>query len=182
MTVYGYARVSTDDQSLDSQNAALRAAGATKICAEKISGATTERKALNRMLKTLQPGDVVVVTKIDRLARSTRDLLNITYAIAETGAGFKVLDTPALDTTSAHGKLLFDIMGAIGEFERKMIVARTSEGRKLAKARGVHMGRPLKLSPYQRQEARRRREGGESLTAIAKTYGVAHTTIARLTG
>jgi DNA invertase Pin-like site-specific DNA recombinase len=182
MTVYGYARVSTDDQSLDVQDVALRAAGATKICAEKVSGATVERKALNRMLKALQPGDLVLVAKLDRLARNTRDLLNITHAIAEAGAGFKVLDNPALDTTSAHGKLLFDIIGAIGEFERKLIVARTSEGRKLAMARGVKFGPKFKLTSYQRQEALARREAGESLVAIAKTFGVAHTTIARLTG
>jgi DNA invertase Pin-like site-specific DNA recombinase len=173
-------RVSTDEQSLDAQNEALRAAGATKICAEKVSGATAERKALKRMLKALQPGDLVLVAKLDRLARNTRDLLNITHAIAEAGAGFKVLDNPALDTTSAHGKLLFDIMGAIGEFERKLIVARTSEGRKLAKARGVKFGPKFRLSSYQRQ-ALARREARESLVAIAKTFDVAHTTIARIT-
>jgi DNA invertase Pin-like site-specific DNA recombinase len=180
MTVYGYARVSTDDQTLDLQQAALTQAGCIKVYAEKISGARSDRPQLNKVVRALQPGDVLIVTKLDRLARSTRDLLNIAHDIGVRGAGFKVLDQPTLDTTTPHGKLLFDLLAAIGEFERKMIAARTTEGRKAAKARGQHMGRPRKLNQHQRTEALQRRAAGDSLADIARTYGVDPTTIGRL--
>jgi len=110
--------VSTDGQTLDAQQAELTAAGCTKIYAEKMSGARSDRPQLAKLLKALKPGDVMIVTKLDRLARSIRDLLNITHDIGAAGAGFKVLDNPALDTTTPHGKLLFDVLAAIGEFER----------------------------------------------------------------
>ena len=180
MATIGYARVSTDGQTLDAQQAELTGSGCIKIYAEKMSGARGDRPQLGRLLKALQPGDVVLVTKLDRLARSTRDLLNIAHAIGEAGAGFKVLDNPALDTTTMHGELLFTVLGAIAAFERKLIAARTSEGRKAAKARGVHMGRPRKLTQHQRTEALQRVAGGESLAAIARTFGVDPTTIGRL--
>ena len=110
--------MSTDGQTLDAQQAELTAAGCTKIYAEKMSGARSDRPQLAKLLKALKPGDVMIVTKLDRLARSIRDLLNITHDIGAAGAGFKVLDNPALDTTTPHGKLLFDVLAAIGEFER----------------------------------------------------------------
>ncbi len=145
--IYGYARVSTDDQTLDTQRAKLTEAGAEKIFAEKESGAKADRKALRDALKALQPGDVLVVTRLDRLARSTLDLLNTLDAIAKAGAGFKSLADTWADTTTPHGKLMITILGGLAEFERSLIIARTGEGRARAMARGVKFGRKLKLSP-----------------------------------
>jgi DNA invertase Pin-like site-specific DNA recombinase len=182
MTVYGYARVSTDGQTLAAQDAALHTAGAAKVYAEKVSGASTDgRKALAQALKALRPGDILVVTRLDRLARSTRDLLNVLDQITEAGAGFKSLADSWADTTTAHGRLMLTVLGGLAEFERELIKARTGEGRARAKAAGVHMGRPPKLTPHQRREAIARRDAGEALTDIARTYGVSYTTIGRLT-
>jgi DNA invertase Pin-like site-specific DNA recombinase len=131
-------------------------------------------------LAQLGQGDVLIVTRLDRLARSTRDLLNLLDAISKSGAGFRSLADAWADTTTPHGRLMLVVLGGLAEFERELIKARTGEGRKRAKARGVHMGRPPALSAYQRQEALNRREAGETLTDIARTYGVSHTTISRL--
>jgi DNA invertase Pin-like site-specific DNA recombinase len=180
MTVYGYARVSTNGQTLASQDAALHAAGCAKIYAEKVSGAKTDRAELTKLLKRLDKGDVLIVTRLDRLARSTRDLLNILDTIAKAGAGFKSLADAWADTTTAHGRLMLTVLGGLAEFERELIKARTSEGRKRAKERGVHMGRPAKLTPHQRREALARREAGETLVEIARSYNVSHPTISRL--
>jgi DNA invertase Pin-like site-specific DNA recombinase len=180
MAVYGYARVSTDGQTLVAQDAALRAASCTKVYSEKISGARSDRPQLAKLLKAIGEGDTVMVTRLDRLARSTRDLLNILDAIAKAGATFKSLADTWADTTTPHGRLMLTVLGGLAEFERELIRARTGEGRARAKARGVHMGRPPKLTPHQRQEAIERRERGDTLTDIARTYGVAHTTIGRL--
>jgi DNA invertase Pin-like site-specific DNA recombinase len=180
MTVYGYARVSTDGQTLAAQDAALHAAGCAKVYSETASGARSDRPRLAKLLRLLREGDTLIVTRLDRLARSTRDLLNILDAIAKAGATFKSLADAWADTTTAHGRLMLTVLGGLAEFERELIRARTGEGRARAKARGVHMGRPPKLTPHQRQEALKRRHAGESLTDIARTFGVAHTTIARL--
>jgi DNA invertase Pin-like site-specific DNA recombinase len=180
MTVYGYARVSTDGQTLAAQDAALHVAGCAKVYSEKVSGAVTDRKALAKALAVLQEGDTLIVTRLDRLARSTRDLLNTLDAITRKGAGFRSLADTWADTTTPHGRLMLTVLGGLAEFERELIRARTGEGRARAKVRGVHMGRPPKLTPHQRQEALARRDAGESLSDIARTYGVAHTTIARL--
>jgi DNA invertase Pin-like site-specific DNA recombinase len=180
MTIYGYARVSTDGQTLAAQEAALTAAGCAKVYAEKVSGVVTDRKMLAKAISMLREGDTLIVTRLDRLARSTRDLLNTLDAVAKEGAGFKSLADTWADTTTPHGRLMLTVLGGLTEFERELIRARTGEGRARAKARGVHMGRPPKLTPHQRQEALARRDAGESLSDIARTYGVAHTTIARL--
>ena len=180
MTIYGYARVSTDGQSLASQDAQLHTAGVAKVFSEKVSGAKTDRIQLGKLLKTLDQGDVLIVTRLDRLARSTRDLLNILDTIAKAGAGFKSLADTWADTTTAHGRLMLTILGGLAEFERELIKARTGEGRQRAKARGVHMGRPAKLTPHQRREAMARREAGETLVEIARSYNVSHPTISRL--
>lgn len=181
MTVYGYARVSTESQTLAAQEAALREAGADRVFSEKVSGASAgNRKALARVLEALEPGDVLLVTRLDRLARSTRDLLNVLDTIAKAGAGFKSLADTWADTTTAHGRLMLTVLGGLAEFERELIKARTGEGRRRAKARGVHMGRPPALNADQRREALDRREAGEALTDIARTFGVSHTTISRL--
>src|SRR5258706_9163497 len=180
MSIYGYARVSTEDQTLELQRAALEAKGCSKLFAEKISGARSDRPQLTKLLKALKAGDVVVVTKFDRLARSTVDLQNILQSIKTASADFKVLDTPSLDTTNPYGKLLFDILGALAEFERSMIKTRTTEGRNAARARGVHLGRPRKLKPHQREEALTRLQNGESLVSVSRTFDVDPTTIGRL--
>ena len=180
MTIYGYARVSTDGQTLAAQDAALHAAGCAKVYAEKVSGAVTDRKALGKALAVLKEGDTLIVTRLDRLARSTRDLLNTLDAIARKGAGFKSLADTWADTTTPHGRLMLTVLGGLAEFGRELIRARTGEGRARAKARGVHMGRPSSLTPHQQAEARQRRDNGETLTDIARTYGVSHSTISRL--
>ena len=178
--IVGYARVSTDGQTLDAQLASLKAAGAEKVYSEKVSGIVTERKALAKAIASLNAGDVLLVTRLDRLARSTRDLLNVMHDVAKRGAGFKSLADPMIDTTSAHGKLILAVLGALAEFERSMILARTSEGRRRAQARGIKFGRKLKLTPFQIKEALTRREAGETLTDIGRSYGVSHSTISRL--
>ena len=142
-------------------------------------GARTDRPVLTKLLRRLEPGDVLMVTRLDRLARSTRDLLNVLATVSERGAAFKSLADTWADTTTPHGRLILTVLGGLAEFERELIRARTGEGRARAKARGVHKGRPLKLDAFQRNEARQRRDAGETLTDIARTYGVSHMTIAR---
>jgi DNA invertase Pin-like site-specific DNA recombinase len=180
MGVFGYARVSTDGQSVEAQVAELKAAGATRVFREKISGTVTDRAQLRRALNALQKGDVLLVTRLDRLARSTRDLLNTLAAIAERGAGFRSLRDSWADTTTAHGRLMLKVLAGLAEFERELIRTRTGEGRERAKARGVRMGRKPKLTPHQRREALARREAGEPLTEIGRSYAVSHSTISRL--
>jgi DNA invertase Pin-like site-specific DNA recombinase len=178
--IIGYARVSTDGQSLESQQSALTAAGAERVFAEKVSGAVTDRKALARAIAELGPGDCLLVTRLDRLARSTRDLLNVLDAVAKAGAGFRSLADSWADTTTPHGRLMLTVLGGLAEFERSLILARTSEGRTRAKARGVKFGRKNALTAHQRSEALARRARGESLVEIARTFNVSHSTISRL--
>jgi DNA invertase Pin-like site-specific DNA recombinase len=179
--IIGYARVSTDGQTLDAQHTTLRAAGAEKVFAEKVSGAKTNRAQLAKAIEALGAGDVLLVTRLDRLARSTRDLLNVLATIADKGAGFKSLADAWADTTTAHGRLMLTVLGGLAEFERELISARTDEGRKRAQARGVRFGRKLKLTQHQITEALRRREAGEALVEIGRSYNVSHSTISRLT-
>jgi DNA invertase Pin-like site-specific DNA recombinase len=178
--IIGYARVSTDGQSLEAQQSTLADAGAERIFAEKISGAKTDRKQLAKAIQALGQGDVLLVTRLDRLARSTRDLLNVLATISERSAGLKSIADPMIDTSSTHGKLILAVLGALSEFERSMILSRTSEGRKRAQERGIKFGRKRKLSPFQAAEALGRRANGEALTEIARSYGVSHSTISRL--
>jgi DNA invertase Pin-like site-specific DNA recombinase len=182
MPLFGYARVSTRDQDLAAQDAELMAAGCAKVFKEKISGAKTDRPELVKAIGRLEPGDVLVVTRLDRLARSTRDLLHVIAAVAERGAGFKSLRDAWADTTSAHGRLMLTVLGGLAEFERELIRARTGEGRKRAKERGVRFGRPRKMTPHQRQEALQRLAAGETQADVARTYNVDATTIGRLLG
>jgi DNA invertase Pin-like site-specific DNA recombinase len=180
MTVFGYARVSTDGQTLDAQVAELSAAGAAKVYREKVSGAVSGRVQLNRAIVALGEGDVLLVTRLDRLARSTRDLLNTLAVIAEKGAGFRSLRDMWANTTTPHGRLMLTVLAGLAEFERELIRVRTGEGRERAKARGVPLGRKPKLTPHQRVEALKRRDAGEPLVEIARTFGVSHSTISRL--
>jgi DNA invertase Pin-like site-specific DNA recombinase len=179
--IVGYARVSTEGQTLGTQLEQLNAAGAIKVFSEKISGAKADnRKALASALKALSQGDVLFVTRLDRLARSTLDLLNILDQISKAGAGFKSLADVWADTTTPHGRLILTVLAGLAEFERELIKARTSEGRKQAKARGVHMGRPQALNRDQQREALARIAAGDAQTDIARTFGVSHSTIGRL--
>ncbi|HVI67485.1 MAG TPA: recombinase family protein [Bradyrhizobium sp.] len=180
MTVYGYARVSTNGQTLASQDAELHAAGAAKVYAEKMSGARTDRPELGKLLKRLDAGDVLLVTRLDRLARSTRDLLNILDLIGKRDAGFKSLADPWADTTTPHGRLMLTVLGGLAEFERALILARTSDGRTRAKAKGVKFGRPAKLTAHQRREAMQRLAEGAVQADLARSYGVSQATISRL--
>jgi DNA invertase Pin-like site-specific DNA recombinase len=144
------------------------------------SGAQAERGQLRKAISTLGRADVLVVTRLDRLARSTRDFLNTMDAIANAGAGFKSLRDTWADTTTAHGRLMLTVLGGIAEFERELIRARTTEGRARAKARGVKLGRGFKLTAEQRRQALARLDAGETSREIARTFNVAHTTIGRL--
>jgi DNA invertase Pin-like site-specific DNA recombinase len=180
MATFGYARVSTRDQDLSAQVAELRAAGCVKVLKEKASGAKTDRPELAKVLRVLEPGDVLIVTRLDRLARSTRDLLNVLDAVAKRGAGFKSLRDTWADTTTPHGRLMLTVLGGLAEFERELIRARTGEGRIRAKERGVRFGRPRKLTSHQRKEALTRLAAGETQADVARSYNVDATTIGRL--
>jgi DNA invertase Pin-like site-specific DNA recombinase len=136
--------------------------------------------SLAKVLKRLDRGDVLIVTRLDRLARSTRDLLNILDDIAKRGAGFKSLHDAWADTTTPHGRLMLTVLGGLAEFERELILARTSDGRARAKARGVRFGRPAALTLHQRQEAIQRLANGEVQADVARTFNVSQATISRL--
>jgi DNA invertase Pin-like site-specific DNA recombinase len=180
MALLGYARVSTQDQNLAGQLDALKAAGTTTIYREKISSTRTDRPQLAKLMAALKPGDVVVVTKLDRLGRSTRELLDLIDRVGKVSGSFRSLGDPLWDTSSAQGRLLSTLLASIAEFERELIRERTGDGRKRAMAAGVKFGRKRKLSDYQRAEAIKRRSKGETLAAIAKSYGVAISMISRL--
>jgi DNA invertase Pin-like site-specific DNA recombinase len=159
----------------------LRDAGAEKVFRETASGARSDRAQLRRALDHLDKGDVLMVTRLDRLARSTRDLLNTVEDIAAKKAGFRSLGDTWADTTTAHGRLMLAVLGGLAEFERSLIHARTGEGRERAKARGVKMGRKPKLTAHQMREAIKRRDmKGEPVREIARTFNVSHSTISRL--
>src|SRR6204780_4197096 len=175
--IRGYARVSTDGQSVDAQVRQLKAAGAQNVWRETASGAKTDRAQLRRVLDQLDAGDVLMVTRLDRLARSTRDLLNILATIAEKKAGFRSLGDTWADTTTSHGRLMLTVLGGLAEFERELIRARTSEGRARAVANGVRLGRKPKLTPHQKREAIKRRDAGEATRDIGRSYNVSHSTI-----
>jgi DNA invertase Pin-like site-specific DNA recombinase len=180
MTAYGYARVSTRDQDLAAQDAELTAAGCAKVFKEKVSGAKTDRVELAKVIRRLESGDVLIVSRLDRLARSTRDLLNVLAQVSERGAGFKSLKDTWADTTTPHGRLMLTVLGGLAEFERELIRSRTGEGRKRAQERGVRFGRPAKLTPHQRAEALGRLANGETQADVARSYNVGATTIGRL--
>ena len=178
--IAGYARVSTDAQALDAQVEALEWAGAERVFREEVSGTRRDRVELKRVLDALGSGDVLLVTRLDRLARSTQDLLNVLGTVAERGASFRSLSDAWADTTTAHGRLMLTVLGGLAEFERELIRARTAEGRARARARGVRMGRRPKLTPHQRREALARLAAGEAVCEIARSYNVSHSTISRL--
>jgi len=176
----GYARVSTDEQNLDLQRDALNAAGCERICEDRgVSGASDRRDGLSLALDTLQDGDVLVVWKLDRLGRSLSFLIELIDTLRARGAGFQSL-SDGIDTTTAGGKLVFHIMGALAEFERSLIVERTKAGMDAARRRGKHVGRPPALTRQQIDHARRligREE--ETASSMAVLYGVSRSTLWR---
>lgn len=183
MTTYGYARASTDGQALDAQRQALAAAGAARIFAETASGAPGGRSELGKALLALGTGDTLLVTRLDRLARSTRDLLNSIDSVAKAGASFRSLSDPWADTTAPHGRLMLTVLGGLAEFERGLVRARTGEGRVRAIARGQHMGRPRALTPRQQQQAAKALANGTATQAdLARQFNVSQSTISRLIG
>jgi DNA invertase Pin-like site-specific DNA recombinase len=170
----GYARVSTYRQTLDSQLEQLRAAGCSSrnIYREKVTGARADRRELRRLLDQLGPGDVLTVTRLDRLARSTFDLFGIIKRIADAKAQFRSLAERWADTGTSTGRLMIAVLGGLADVEGDLIRTRTAEGRSRAQERGQHMGRPPKLTPQQRKEARRRRAEGATLKELAEAYNV----------
>ena len=181
---YGYARVSPGgkSESVEAQARQLTKAGCQKVFRDvHVSGAKTDRAQLRRVIDQLEAGDVLMVTRLDRLARSTRDLLNTLAAIAARKAGFRSLTDTWADTTTSHGRLMLTVLGGLAEFERDLIRARTGEGRARAVARGVKMGRPPKLTPHQKKEAiKRRDQDDETLADVGRSYNVSSATISRL--
>jgi DNA invertase Pin-like site-specific DNA recombinase len=179
----GYARVSAYGQTLDSQLEQLRAAGCTSrnIYREKVMGARPDRRELLRMLRRLAPGDVVTVTRIDRLARSTLDLFGIVKRIVDAKAQFRSLAEPWADTGTRTGRLMLAVLGGLGDVERDLIRTRTAEGRSRAKAQGKHMGRPPSLTPAEQKEATRRRARGATLQELADSYDRSISTMRRVT-
>jgi DNA invertase Pin-like site-specific DNA recombinase len=180
MMKIGYARVSTEDQHMDLQLDALTQAGCQRLFCEKVSGAGHQRPELLRMLEQLRAGDTVVVWKLDRLARSTRDLLATVETIRAAGATFRSLSEPWADTTSHGGKFILTVFAGMAEFERELIRERTRAGRDVAKRRGVRFGRPKKLNVEQRDLALRLRAEGKSVKEVAHIFGVHVSTIYRL--
>jgi DNA invertase Pin-like site-specific DNA recombinase len=178
--IYGYARASTTDQDTASQVDQLTAAGAVKVFKENISGATADRPQLKKVLAALDAGDMLIVTRIDRLVRSTRDLLNIIHDVKQAKATFRSLAEPWADTSSELSEFMLTILGAVAKLERATILGRTAEGRARAKAQGKSLGRPYKLTPEQQREARAMLAANRGTREIAKVFNVNASTISRL--
>jgi len=177
-----YARVSTLEQNLDLQLQALKKAGCRRIFQEKISAGARNRPEFQRMLDQIRAGDTIAVWKLDRLARSTRDLLETMETIQQIGAKFQSLSEPWADTTTHAGKMIMTIFAGIAEFERGLIRERTSAGREAARKRGVRFGRPRKLTPEQENLARRLVSEGKAVQELAAAFKVHAATIYRLVG
>ena len=177
--IIAYARVSTEDQHLDAQIGALEEAGAERIWSEKISGSKSKRPELDKLLDHLRAGDVVVVTKYDRLSRSLQDLLTLVETIRGKGAGFRSL-AEDIDTTTPAGRLVFHVFASIAQFERERISERTKEGLVAARKRGRIGGRPPALSSERRAEVQRMRDAdGRSIAELARLFGVSPNTVRR---
>ena len=180
MAKVGYARVSSSAQDYQGQVDALKAAGCERIFSEKVSGKSTNgRREFEKLMKALLPGDVVVVCKLDRLARSSRDLHNIIGELQDLGCGFVSLGESWCDTTTDAGRLMLAIMGGIAEFEPGLIRKRCEEGIERAKAKGVTFGRKRKLDKNMVRAAAERYAKGETMAELAEVYGVSEPTIWR---
>jgi DNA invertase Pin-like site-specific DNA recombinase len=176
----GYARVSTSGQSVEIQTEQLKAAGCGKVVEETASGAKTDRPRLKALIASLKAGDVLVVTRLDRLARSTSDLLNLMKDLSDRQVSFLSLSERWADTTTPTGRLILTVLGGLAEFEKELIKARTSEGRERAKARGVRLGRKPKLTAHQIEEIRKRKLAGESVRELGRSYNVSPNTLSRV--
>jgi DNA invertase Pin-like site-specific DNA recombinase len=180
MMRYGYARVSSRTQDYSAQVDALKAAGCERIFSEKRSGKTaTDRPEFNKLMRTLVPGDTIVVSKLDRLARSSRDLHNILHEVQEQDCGFVSLGDTWCDTTTEVGRLMLTIMGGIAEFERGLIRQRCEAGIERAKANGKQFGRPTALDAGQRRRIAERYSAGETMAQLAREYECGEATIWR---
>jgi DNA invertase Pin-like site-specific DNA recombinase len=176
----GYARVSSGDQDFDSQIERLKSAGCKSVFAEKASGKTTNgRHQLDKAVRALEPGDTLVTVRLDRLARSIRDLLHLLDQVKAAGARFRALDDPWCDTTTPRGELILTVMGGLAEFERKLIRQRCDEGIKRAKAKGTKFGRRSVLDHSQRKKIAERYANGETMATLAHEYGCGEATIWR---
>ncbi len=176
----GYARVSTTGQHLEAQIEALKAAGCEKIYEEKHSGFDRHRPALEQMLKDTAESDTLIVTSLDRLARSTHDLFDITSKLEANGVPFRSLREPWADSSSTMGKFLLTVFTGLSELERNLIKERTEEGRISAQKRGVKFGRKNKLTPHQQQQVRSMLRSGQSIRGIARHFNVGVATIDRI--
>ena len=177
---YGYARVSSDTQDYAGQVEALKASGCDKIYSEKASGKSTNgRPELAKLMKVLLPGDTVAVTKLDRIARSSRDLLNIMHELKERGCGFVSLGDSWCDTTNEMGRFLLTVMGGFAELERELIRKRCQAGIERAKRKGTKFGRPTAIDVSQRRKIAERYASGETMKALAREYEVGEATIWR---
>jgi len=178
--IFGYARVSTQQQDLGPQRAALFAAGCDEVYEEKISGASKDRPQLDTILVKLRAGDTFIVTRLDRLGRSTLELLTTVKQIGERGVGFRSLAEPWADTTSPAGIMIMTVFAGIADFERSLILGRTDEGRATAKARGQRFGRPPAISDEDwRFHAPLIEEGRKSVAEVAATLRVSRATVHR---
>lgn len=175
---YGYARVSTDDQSLNLQLDALDAAGVAHIFTDKLSGKTRKRRGLEELLSQIGRGDTLVVWRLDRIGRNFRDLVDIADELRERGANLVSL-TEGIDTSSSIGEVIYRLMIVFADFERKVIVERTNAGLAAAKARGVKLGRRRKLSVRKTEELKRAVKGGLSKAEAARNLGIARSTLYR---
>ena len=174
----GYARVSTIDQNPNAQRDALKAAGCEKVVTEKVSGASLKRPKLEKLLRTLNAGDVITVWRLDRVGRSLPHLLDVVGDLKVRGIGFQSLNE-TIDTTTANGELIFHLFAALTQFERSLIIERTQAGLAAAKKRGTRLGRPPALKPAQIKHARKLIESGEQPTAIATSFGINRSTLYR---
>lgn len=178
--LYGYARASTESPSIDSQLTQLESAGCEQIFAETVDETKGDRVELGKLLKTVGQGDTVLIPRLDCLARSTQDLLNILSRLAEKGASFRSLNEAWADTTTPEGSRMLTVLTGLAEFEREVIRSRSQEGRAKAKARGQSLGRRPKLTPDQIAEVRARKAAGEPVRQIARSYNVSAATISRI--
>jgi DNA invertase Pin-like site-specific DNA recombinase len=181
-TIVGYARVSTGQQDYQTQLDRLMAAGASKVFSEKRSGLDGSRPQLGECLRYVREGDTLLVTKLDRLARSTADLYRIVTELADKGVGFKVLDDASVDTTSRTGKLVMGILALIAEFETEIRRERQMEGIAKAKAEGRMGGRPKLVTEQVENEIQKLRKNGVSIRKIAAEIGFSKATVQKVLG
>ena len=185
---YAYARVSTVEQLTENQRDEIERHGYTippqRFIEEKVSGSThaSQRPGFQKLLERLEAGDTLIVTKLDRIGRDSIDVQQTVNMFKEKGIRLVVLQLGNLDLTSSTGELTVKVLAAVADFERELIIERTKAGQERARAEGKHMGRPSKTSSEQREEIARRLDAGESVSALARLYGVSRATIASMKG